>query len=213
MKIRKIIGFDYDNVVADTVAAIKKQGISLLLKEFKEHKDKINLSEMWSLGVKYPVIAKILATGIISRDIREKDIMRLTEEDGVEFPTAAKFLAESDWWKTISANAAAVAGIEIFRKICEDKDYETHIISRRLDGDLPIIIGWLSREEISLASENIHLRTDISVPELEHKTKIVKQYGIQIFFDDLLGISEEIAGARLFESWPKVKEILDLDKA
>ncbi|KPJ56748.1 hypothetical protein AMJ49_04030 [Parcubacteria bacterium DG_74_2] len=211
MKEIKIIGFDLDDVVIDTMGAIREEiktgDISLFIKEFKEYKGKINAKEKASLVKKYPILLEIFITGLVPKNIKEEDIMKLAEEDEAEYPCFTKFLLESNWWKDILKKAKPVEGaVDALGKIPGEKVFA----SRRLIGDLEAIIKWFKKNSTEILKENIHLRPDLNVSEIKHKKSIIEKYGIEVFYDDLKRVVKKIPQAKLFEGWSQVKKDLKI---
>ncbi len=207
----KIIGFDLDGVIVEK--KIKISEIKELLEEFQKKREEIDVLELLKIAGEYPFLLQLVKEKEINSEKMKKvktEGLKLVEEiNEAEYPSLAKFLLTSRWWKSLLFRAQPVKNIEIFRKICQGR-YQVHIISRRLSSDLPAIKKWLKDNGIEIKKIHFHLRPNLDISEIEFKKEVVEKNKIEAFYDDLEWVVEKIPRARIFKSWLQVKRDLNL---
>ena len=144
---------------------------------------------------------------------KHKKIVEQAEENGM-VELIAEFL-QTEFWKNYTLTLQPMKDIQILRYICNNNKYNVHLISRRLQDDMPIIIEWLNEHDINIKEENIHLREDLYTSAIAHKFNMIQKFNIIHFWDDDEKIIENInkMGDKkqiclVFKNWQGVNDLL-----
>lgn len=125
----------------------------------------------------------------------------LKDEKG--FSDLIKQVVNSDVWKEYLRIAKPQKNIRRLRTLC--RKYECHIISRRLESDLPRIFDWLNKNNIHIPIHRIHLRKDLRISPINFKKSKVIEIGLDEYWDDDEDIVNEIPNARKFTNWKDIE--------